>query len=224
MSKTYKKTIFFILIFLIIFVGFYIHFKDDDMGVYPESLQSKDSYEISTLIENIMQPEGNSNFPWTHMSDSEIVWVTEGIEHSNGVNTRVGRLRVNINGEISTVLKKKLRELGWSIMFFTKDVPKWGADLVALLPGMSDGQLCFGSSYKMCKFDIEDSLKKSSLEYEKPCSKGSPHHPNVYLIRKKEKQPITAFLHTEGGSGGSYTMLQIRIYQGKGDIEELCDT
>lgn len=204
---------------------FYLHAHaeytlNDHLKVYPPEIGSKKSFEIAEIIELFMQPKGNYYFPWDYMSDSNITWITDGIDSNfNGDSYRVGALRINILGDISTILKNKVYELGWLVEYSTKKSPKWGAEMVSLKPGGNSGDfICFGSRFTQCDFDIKNSLESSNLELERICEASSFKYSDVYRITKNGKEALIATLNTDGGSGGASSELILEV--DKGDIAQ----
>ncbi|WP_146742453.1 MULTISPECIES: hypothetical protein [Halomonadaceae] len=191
--------------------------------VEPGLLEGKGSYEISDIIYDLMQEDGATTIPWSHMSNSDIAWTTDGYDSDGETTVRHGFLRINILGEKSTVLKRNKRELGWSISYISTGVPKFGANYAFLAPGGPGVSKCFGSLFEMCSFDIIDSLRENeNLETEVICSSETFRENDVYLISSEGKEPSVIIIETNGGSGGSHSKLLMTIGDEVLNNSDLC--
>lgn len=166
-----------------------------------------------------MQPKNKTTFPWAHMANGEIIWITDGFEIDDGVSYRKGALRVTVNGKPTTVLRQNVEELGWTIAYFTDNNPKWGAEYVAISPGRGD---CFGTKYSGCSFDIASSLESTPLDYEQICENPSFRIPTVYRLKGGGKEPAVAIINTDGGSGGAQSSLYLSMTIYGRSNEKLC--
>lgn len=186
---------------------------NDGLDVTPSDLQNKNSYEIAELMGHLMQPRGEqAYFPWDTMANSDIIWTPEGIRYQDGTAYRNGIARVNILGEVSTVLKGQVEELAWSLTLVTNSNPGFGATHVALEAGGSGDNICFGVGNTMCSFDVEESLKESGFDYTKGkiCAPNSQTFLELYTVHQEGYQEMHVVLETNAGSGGaSTTMLML---------------
>lgn len=187
-----------------------VYTLDDRLDVTPSDLQNKNSYEIAELMGHLMQPRGEqAYFPWDTMANSDIIWTPEGIRYQDGTAYRNGIARVNILGEVSTVLKGQVEELAWSLTFVTNSNPGFGATHVVLEAGGSGDNICFGVGNTMCSFDIEKSLKESGFDYTKGkmCAPNSQKFLDMYTVHQEEHQEMHVVLETNAGSGGASTRM-----------------
>ena len=199
-----------------------IYHLKNDLEVYPAQLKGSKTYEIGDLLESFIQPKGVYNFTWDHMSDSGILWLTDGVDvDRNGVSYRSGIVRVNINNQITTVLKSKVNELGWSIDYMTKWAMKWGPEYVLIEPGF-EGSLCFGSIFTQCSFDIDQSLNNMPYKVSKICNSDSFRFSDVYKLSGDNIQPLLVVVSSDGGSGGATTQVMLTSERDPEDTDVLC--
>lgn len=182
----------------------------DNLEVVPPSLEEKKNYEVADLISAFMQPEGETNgFPWDVVTDGEILWSPDGVSYEDGTAYRNGIVRVNVLGEVSTVLRGKVKELFWSIGLASQENPGFGANWLVVRPGGDDEYNCFGVGNTMCSFDIERSLQNSPLKYEKGeiCDVSSQRMKDMYRVSKNGYRDMYIIQEWNGGSGGGNTTL-----------------
>lgn len=187
---------------------------NDGLSVMPQMLEGKESYEVAELIEALMQPVGTSNgFPWDTMANSDIFWNPAGVSFEDGTAFRNGLVRVNVLGSISTILRSRVEELFWSISLAAVQNPSFGANVIAVEPGGVDELSCFGVMNTLCRFDIEESLRNSGLDYHKGeiCDVGLQRTLDLYIVSKQGYRDVYLVQQTDAGSGGAKTTLSMTM-------------
>lgn len=171
-----------------------------------------------------MQPTGDQPyFPWDTMAISDIIWNPEGIRYQDSMAYRNGAVRINILGQVSTVLKAQVVELAWKLSYFTHSNPGFGATQVVMSAGGSgEGNACFGVGNTMCSFDIEASLEESGLDFikEKVCAPNSQTFLDMYTVSRQGYQEMHALLETNSGSGGASTTMWLTMDEGLFNIDK----
>ncbi|WP_141440113.1 hypothetical protein [Vreelandella titanicae] len=176
--------------------------------VYPSVLSGSESYELGELIYSLLPDEGYTYTPWQHMANSNIHWITSGYEViDDKFYYRAGVVRINVMGEVASVLRQSEEELGWDIAYLSTLQPKWGAELVIIEPTGLGNDMCFGSIYSGCSFEVENSLLASPLEVEVICN--DYWRGKVYKVSAEGKRVSMVILNTDGGSGGDASDLII---------------
>ena len=170
--------------------------------VYPEILEGKRNFELGEIVSRIM-PDNNDkegwDWDWQSDSSSEIVWQAGFADEG----TRIGWLRVNILGKLTTVLRESTREAGWNIIL--KDGVKsalWGPQSMTLSPAD-----CGGAAYTGCDFDPFPSLDAQDIHHEWQCSSFdgvTAYH--TYVLHHVGKENV------------------VMTFQHRGDIADASDT
>lgn len=171
--------------------------------VYPSALNSQPSLEIGEFILEVMGSK-KSIWDWNWKSNSNIVW-QDGISYGESVSYRSGSVRINVLGNVSTVLKEREKELGWDISLMTGDMPaKFGPEIISLEP--SD---CFGTGYGGCTFDPLPSLDKQKITHNLVCSfsTGMGGRKSTYALHSTSKNDVAMTVGYNVGSGGENNFL-----------------
>lgn len=172
------------------------------------------SHELGSLIQLLMPPKDFATINWDWQVNGQIEWVTNGVDIVNNADgsltsSRLGRVRVNVLGETSTVLKKSVKELAWAVVFETNGPTKFGVERILIFPGSTSVE-CFGSLYTNCDFEIEPSLKLAKLKFTKLCSKkDAGSSVNVYRIRNPNLKEAILIHETGWGSAGISSQITI---------------
>lgn len=184
--------------------------------IYPRQAERAGIFELGTAILLLMPPKGSQFIDWSHESNGSIVWLTDGFEMeswANGdeISRRQGLLNIHVLGNFSHVLKQKKYKLAWTVQYLTKSNPKFGVETISILPG-PPGDVCFGTLYDGCTFEILPSLKKAGLTVKQLCEqKGIQHHTVGYLVNHPNKVPMHLVLSESWGSGGSSSSVEMAI-------------
>lgn len=181
----------------------------DKEEVYPSAAQKLKPLELGQAIYLFMPNQGMRHIDWSYLSDSKsIVWLDDSYKSGN-VNTRTGILRVNVDGVKSTILKKEVKELAWSVVYVGAGNPNFGVLEIDLKPGVDDGDAnCFGSTTQNCTFNPISSMAKAGINVDVLCRSTFT---TGYLLSAKSKEPIRAKLVTSEGSGGASSWLEIYV-------------
>jgi hypothetical protein len=98
----------------------------ESSGIYPATLRGERTTELGSLV-LLLIPKIGERIDWDYRADTHvpIVWQTEGFEASRGDSAvRRGIARVNVQGTVATILRKKKLELGWTITYWTSGPAK----------------------------------------------------------------------------------------------------
>jgi len=189
-------------------------------GVYPSVAGNLDPIELGQAIFMFIPNEGISHIGWSYLSNSKkIFWLDETYKTStNGeLNLRTGLLRINVDGIKSTVLKKEVKELAWSVVYEGAGNPNFGVRKIDLKPGIDDGDAnCFGSTTENCTFNPINSMAKEGIKVDILCKSSEATGLN---LSAKGKKTIKAKWVTSGGSGGSSSWIELYVND---DPIELC--
>lgn len=172
------------------------------------------SHELGALIKLLIPPKGFTSVNWDWQVDGQIEWVTNGVDIENNADgslksSRLGRVRVNVLGETSTVLKKSVKELAWAVIFETNGPTKFGVERILIFPGSTSVE-CFGSLYNNCDFEIEPSLKQAKIKFKNLCSKkDAGSNVNVYEIQDPSLKDAILIHETGWGSAGISSQITI---------------
>lgn len=197
-------------------------------GVLPKEASKLKPVEIGEIVFTLMQPKpkksdspGNNNPGWDYLADSKmIVWIDDGIvstKFDNGETgwSRTGYIRVRVDGNKTTVLKKTLKELAWSIDYSNSVNPGFGALFIALAPWAKD-EPCFGSTYSGCDFDPIKSFRASGISINKICESRIPGLViRGFKLTHPKKSSVLARITENYGSGGANTFLELDFWSNK---------
>ena len=194
------------------------------LPLFPDVLRlsSAKSIELGDLIRALM-PSQNEGLDWGWGSNTGIVWLDSGYTSIRNESIRRGVARVNVLGEISTVLKTERFELGRLVTLSTTMPAKFGPQAVTIAAGLDYEYQCFGSLYSGCAFDVLPSLRAANVEAKEVCKRNDANTNGfpmaVYLLSSNGKA-LASLLHVvSGGSGGvsSYVRLWFTA-----DYESVC--
>jgi hypothetical protein len=185
-------------------------------GVFPQSLQGTQSYELGSVVLALMPAPGQQRIGWDWQADSPIQW-QNGYTLNPGASRsyRDGALRINVMGVVSTVLRQHTDELGWTVELYTDGPAKFGPEAISVEPGASDGNQCFGTLYDGCTFDPMPSLKQAGISAKLLCAfdesgrptKSNSNFTRTYAISAAGKAPgLLQWSESEGAGGASTTV------------------
>lgn len=197
------------------------------VNVYPSAASKLKNIELGEAIYMLMPDEDTKFLQWSHQSNNEnIFWLNEGYKSTNGengYNSREGLVRINVQGVKSTILKKTLEELAWTITYINRSNPKFGPQVIELKPGLSNSDgICFGTNFDNCTFNPINSLIGRNINFDIVCKSKALENwgKTGLLLSAKGKKTIKARWQTDGGSGGSSSIIE--IYVGE-QPDKLCD-
>jgi hypothetical protein len=103
----------------------------------------------------------------------QIAWVTSGYKNEKDTDGRVvvrryGLMRVNVRGKKATVLKKRRRELAWSVVYSSSSNPSLGVESIEISPGVPH-DVCSADNANGCAFDPTASFAEAGIAAKKVC-------------------------------------------------------
>lgn len=188
--------------------------------IYPQSLRGMQSYELGAVVLSLMPQPGQQQIDWDWKADSPIQWQSGYTQNPGAVRSyRNGVLRINVMGRISTVLRQRTDELGWTITLYTDAPPKFGPDSISISPGLPDSGECFGTLYDGCNFDPLPSLEQAGIHAKLICQfdesgRSDPNNDNftrTYRVSAAGKAPLLLQWQKSSGSGGSSTWVTLLL-------------
>lgn len=194
------------------------------LPLFPDVLRFSDSksIELGDLIRAFM-PSSNDDMDWGWGLNTGVVWLDSGYKTRGDESIRRGVARVNVLGEVSTILKTERFELGRLVTLSTTMPAKFGPQAVTIAAGLDDEYQCFGTLYTGCAFDVLPSLRAANVEAKEVCKRNDANTNGfpmaVYLLSSNGKA-LASLLHVvSGGSGGvsSYVRLWFTA-----DYESVC--
>lgn len=221
--KTYTKIIIGLLVAIALTFG-YLQLTPKtakaDANVYPDSVKKLNSLELGELILFVMPPKDMSFIDWGYLSNSKISWLDETYKSTSTpqgtYNSRTGLVRVNVMGNISTILKKQTMELAWSVVYESYSNPKFGVEEISIRPGIDDGNgNCFGSTTDNCSFNPIKSFEFAKITYKQICKSSEKIG---YQLSAEGKKTIKAAWVTSRGSGGSSSWMELYMNPNKNDV------
>jgi hypothetical protein len=124
-------------------------------------------------------------------------------------------MRIRVDGKKTTVLKKTLKELAWSIIYSNNGNPGFGAIFITIVP-WSEGVECFGSTYSGCDFDPIKSFQASGISTTKICeSHIAGFRVRGFKLTHPKKSSVLARITDNYGSGGATTDLELDFWSDK---------
>lgn len=202
------------------------NFSANAQSVYPEIAQKLPSLEVGKAVLILMPQQGTKYRDWAFLGNSrEILWINDGYvtetwKSGETPTFRRGLMRIRVNNIKSTVLKKNLHELAWTVQYTAFGNPKHGFERITLSAGPPD-QGCFGTLYEGCDFDPITSIKSAGISAIKICSNESAGGKIVgYKFSNPEKIPVLARIEYSYGSGGASTGIALDFLA---IAENLCD-
>jgi hypothetical protein len=186
------------------------------VAVVPDSLSEHASLELGDLV-LLLMPKSGEQVGWDYRADSTILWpasgFTEEAGNGNSVANRTGAVRVNVMGEIATVLKRRKMELGWTVEYWTPRPAKFGPSEIKIEPGA--GEPCFGADFDGCEFEPLHSLAHSAISAQEACHiQQGADQTRVYLLTYPQRRPVTLIWYSSGGSGGTSSWLTLEVEEG----------
>ncbi|MDE2420930.1 MAG: hypothetical protein KGO49_07110 [Gammaproteobacteria bacterium] len=200
----------------------------EEQYIYPDELKGKLSLELGQAVLLLMPPVGQRNIDWGYLANSEnISWIDNPYIERNGDDgaqqgtSRTGWLRVNVLGVNSTILKKNLFELGWTVEYENDSDGRYDVDTITLEPGTDDGENnCFGRTTTGCSFDPRPSLLKAGIHFSLVCDKKDGNSEDkILLLSAKGKKNTYADWNQGFGSGGKTALLTLNL---KGSNRTMC--
>ena len=169
--------------------------------VYPSVLTGRPSMELGDFILSAMPESGeeyDAGWPWGWQSEAaSIAWRAQLSEGKNEIK-REGIMRLNVLGQVATVLRETSQELGWDVTLSSAGNLAFGAERLSFEP-----HDCFGVMNGECTFDTLPSLKKVGITAHLQCISHSVSGESaVYLIQHERRAPLLLSWETVGGSGG----------------------
>lgn len=193
-------------------------------SVYPEIAKSLPLLEIGNAILFLMPPKNIPYLNWSYLGDSSsIEWLDDGyVVESWGAgqaSMRRGLMRIRIKDKKSTVLKKTLRELAWTVRYMTFGMPKFGFQTIKLSSGPPNED-CFGHLYDGCDFNPLNSMKKNGIKIRKICTNDHVGNGfiNGYELSHPMKKTVLARVEDSFGSGGISTDFVLDFTASKKDL------
>jgi len=175
---------------------------------YPSSTEALPRIELGKAIKMFMPADGKG-IGWDFNVDGPIAWMTDGYETTTNQSRaqRIGLMRIDVLGKISTVLRKSKHELAWSVTYAANDsIPKFGAEMIRLSP-----ESCFGTMYDGCMFDPRPSMTRAGISVTERCFRG--HDSNgvaVFILAFPDRTPMQLLWANSQGSGGGSSWLEMR--------------
>jgi hypothetical protein len=187
-----------------------IHTLKAGLTVIPTEISKTKSVELGTLLFALM-PIPSAEVDWGWGLNTNVVWIDSGYKDDwNNTFVRRGLARVNVSGEVSTVLKFERHELAWSVTLFSAMPAKFGPQAVIVKAGLKEGLICFGTLYTGCEFDILPSLRLAKIDAHRVCDvQATGLKVDVYSISAKGKRPAVLVLNTGFGSGGAQSTVTL---------------
>lgn len=185
--------------------------------VYPKELQGTKPLELGELVLLLMPDSGARSVGWDFRADSPILWKTAGYQEGQrkgaSLYTRNGIVRVHIQGKKSTVLRQRVVELGWGVIYSSTINPNFGPQDITIEPGLPR-ERCFGTTYTGCDFEEPlSSLSRAGIVATKICS--SRRTPgdflSVFSLTHPRRRPTVMVWQSSGGSGGSSAWLTLKL-------------
>ena len=165
------------------------------------------SYQLGQVVKLFVRKD-LAALKWDYLSEpnSPIKWKTAGIDETatdNGYEySRTGIIGITVDGKFATKLTKTKDPIKWSVIYSTKQNPKYGVESVIIRPEVNP-ELCFGTLYDGCEFEIENELRNNGLTATMLCEK--KNHGIKIKVYKASSSNASAiiWLTTSYGSGGS---------------------
>lgn len=201
--------------------------------VLPKVLRGTKSVELGELL--LLPDNGQSDVPWSFRADSPIKWQTAAAYEEapkSDIATRLGWIRVNVQGRTSKILRQKKLELGWTVEYSNSDEggahlpPKFGVQRITIQPG-SDGALaCFGTGFYGCDFkEPIASLVNAGIDLQTICSRRTTDgHISAFLLTYPGRRPTVMKWTESGGSGGLSSWITLELNAAQRQPQETAAT
>jgi hypothetical protein len=216
--KLLKKNWLLVLSIILNLILIYQLFSTEKNNVFPLEANKLKSFELGEAIQLLLPPDNSDEISWSYLSNSAaIFWLDETTNSNHGsddnYNTRTGLMRINVKGLMSTILKRTNFELAWGIQLISEGNERFGPSSLIIGPGGShekiEEYLCFGTFAENCEFSPIDSLKSSSIIIEELCENNGSITIKAFYLSAKNKRKTLARVITQGGSGGTYTTMEL---------------
>ena len=188
--------------------------------VYPAVLTGRPSVELGDFILSTM-PDAASyspNVPWHDWdwaaSDEHIVWQPEFsranksdfLEEDDAEDVRrKGLVRINVLGDVSSILRETRQELGWDVSLSAPLSARAGAWEIILAP-----HECFSVPYKNCSYEIGPSLAHAGITADlKYVSQADAGYDYSYILHHADKADTLLIDHQRWGTGGDSQTISI---------------
>ena len=223
--KTYIKITIGLLVAIFLTFG-YLQFSPrtpkTEVNVYPDSVKKLSSLELGEVMLFLMPTKDINFIDWGYLSNTKILWLDDSYKSTNTpqgtYNSRNGLIRVNVMGNVSTVLKKQTVELAWSVIYESYANPKFGVEVITIKPGTDDSDgSCFGSTTDNCSFNPIKSLDFAKIKYRQICKSSEKVG---YQLSAEGKKTIRAAWINSTGSGGTSSWVELYMNPNKDDICE----
>ena len=181
------------------------------LPVYPQTAASAAITDLSTLVASLLPPKGFSGLDWAFaVGNPRVAWQTEGVLSEGQQTVRVGYARVRVAGKVSTVLRRQLDELAWSVTLLTDGPAKFGPQGIDISPGVLPNMECFGTLFEGCSFSAADALTGGGLKARQVCTTGSEGNGDkVYAVTANGGVESLVVVSTSRGSGGDSASIAI---------------
>ena len=183
------------------------------------------SYELGELVALLLPEDRAAAYGWDAHVDDDIRWLTDGWaedQENEGRLVRVGLARVNVLGQVSTVLRQHREELPWTIRYASLGNPALGVETIEITPGTPD-RMCWGTLYDGCTFRPQKSLKHAGLSVERICGTEQPEElgPERVVYQVSLRGRVLTMVEYQTTCGASYcgSALKIHIVE---SAESLC--
>jgi hypothetical protein len=173
----------------------------------PESVAPLPRFELGEALALFM-PASGGGIEWEFNATAPVFWKTDGFETSASESgwRRVGLLRVDVLGTVSTVLRQVKHELAWEVVYATEAQSKFGVETITLQP-----LDCFGTTNTGCTFDPRPSMKKAGIAVVERCFSGDENNGiAVFDMTYPGRRPMQLRWINSAGSGGAATWLEMR--------------
>ena len=189
--------------------------------VYPASAAKVKPMGVGKAIHMFMPDVGLKHIDWAYLNKSDAIQWLDDTYKSNPdgtLNFRTGLMRINVDGTKSTILKKTVKELAWSVVYQGPGNPNFGVQEIDLKPGIDDGDAnCFGSTTENCTFNPINSMAQAGIRVDVLCKSTEVTGLELSAAGKKT---IKARMITSGGSGGSSSWIELYV---NGNPSQLCN-
>jgi hypothetical protein len=197
-----------------------------DMGVFPADASGLPVTGLPELIAALLPPAGFQDLGWDHLLHSPLVlWRTVGVDESATGGERHGDARVRAAGVTSTRLRKDREELTWTVSLTTGGNPKYGPKSIALAPGGTGEQKCFGYLDDGCWFPASAAFASPILTGTILCRGASPSENAIYRISSPGRRPeLLVYSESEGSGGRSASLRMLSVSSAASACAELKKT
>jgi hypothetical protein len=169
--------------------------------------------ELSQLIVLALpSPTGAGKVGWDHMLASPVAWKTDGYADAGGRYEPRGALPIQVHGRVTTVLKRRVEDLPWTVTLVSFAAPQWGPVAAEIEPGDPDQGGCFGTLFSNCTYTAAKALSGAGLTSRQLCHappSGDGGYREIYRIAAPGRAPGYATFDHDFGSGGESVLLTV---------------